>query len=269
MTSKPRRAVKPLISGEPELAESPQLPGGDGVSSSVCGAAPETPALPVTLQQFVDGTFVHEERKIVHYNVLEALGTGIRLRFTDVGRDAAKKHHLSLLKANGESAEDYRWEWVLNHIRARGFHASDGRILTALGSLMRAFWDRETALIIPNTISSYAEDIEYIYIRSFKLYLRVPVSSWDKKREKWVRELFPLKPRNRQRRKEKSDAARIKIEAWIKKKARVVKGQELDRLEFVAYYQLLRDYILNPIDKQVNELNSQSTFDSCFKEGAI
>jgi hypothetical protein len=121
------------------------------------------------------------------------------------------------------------------------------------------FWGFELSKVPEGFIAVSTEDVEYIYIRTFKLYLRLSVPSWDRKQEKWLGALYPLKPHNQARRKEKAAEARAGIESWILEHAKTAKGEYLDKAEHLAYYKLLKDYVLKPIDAKVNELESKQT----------
>jgi hypothetical protein len=193
------------------------------------------------------------------FQVLEAKGTGIFIRYTDKASEGASMHYDVLMKKGGApKAEAYRHEWIINRIRAKGFKASDKTLLEVINALYAVFWDEKKAKIRKDLIESRTEEIEYTDIRTFKLHLHLRSIIWEKKLDKWSLEFYPTKPKDARRRQEKSKRSKGLFAVWMAKNIKPVKNQTCTPKEANAYQALLLDHVIKQIEDKHKVLVPQT-----------
>lgn len=211
------------------------------------------------VQQLLDGKYIQEEMETKTFQVLEAKGTGIFVRYTDKGAEGASTHYDALMKkSEAPNAEAYRHEWIINRIRAKGFKASDKMLLEVINALYAVFWDENKAKVRKDLIESRTEEIEYTDIRTFKLHLLLRSIVWEKKLEKWSLEFYPTKPKDARRRQEKSKHSKALFAVWMAKHIKSVKDQTCTPKEANAYQELLIDHITKQIEDKHKVLVPQT-----------
>lgn len=205
----------------------------------------------VQVQQLLDGKLTEEAFETKHYFIMEAKGTGLRIRYTEASEETAQERHSKLTnQGKAKAADGYRYEWIINRLRAKDLQVNDKKIMEAIHAFHRVFWAIPPIRPEP-LIEEREEDVEYIEIRSYKFCIRARAESWEKKLDKWAAGLFPLKPKDAKKRAEKAREAKGKVLAWIDDHAKLRRGEKATDAEREAYVKVLQDHIMERLDQKV------------------
>jgi hypothetical protein len=200
------------------------------------------------VQQLLDGTYIQEKTETKVYNVMEAKDTGIFLRYTDRASEGANEHYDDLKKKAATKASAFRHEWILNKLRAKGYKASDKKLLDVIRALYSIFWNDGETPAHRELINEHVEEIEYTEIKTFKLSLRLRSAVWESKLEKWSLDFNPQKPKDARKRQEKAKRAKALFAVWMAKHIKPVKDQVCTPKESEAYVKLLGEYVNTQIE---------------------
>jgi len=201
------------------------------------------------VQQLIEGGFVKEAHDTKIYDVLEAVGTGLKIRYTEKTASVAIDNYEKNVRKNAKKAANYRKEWILNRLKAKDYKDDDKTLLKALNALARSFWNYEENKIPKDFIVHRIEEIEFIEIQTYKYYLRLRLKAWEAKLSKWAGQLHPLKPKDASKRADKARAARGKIEAWLQEQVRIYKNEIATPKEQEAYSKVLKDHVFKRLDE--------------------